>query len=413
MVVDSLPRRWTTLLLPALLIYLLLVRSLRFRRARCLEKLYSPQGKSSFKHMTTNDAQVILKDLTTLEFPKLFGFSIIFALFKTYGIPSVSSLLVATGQLADVETASKRVADTGVILLEFALNKPESERTIQAISRMNYLHARYQKSGKISNDDLLYTLSLFALEPSRWVARYEWRALTDLELCACGTYWKSMGDAMEISYHRLPSAKQGWRDGLLFLEELNGWSLQYEEKHMIPAVTNQRLADSHFDILCINVPTRLLGPCKKIMSVILGERLRKAMMYPEAQCFYRLSVNVVLQTRRMFLRYLMLPRPDAMRKQYIPKAPDHTTGRFNSVEYLSYPWYVKPSWKARWGPKGIRTRLLRRKLPGDDGNKYAPEGYSLSEIGPQALRGKGLGDMEATKARLFQQRRGGCPFLLP
>ena len=32
--------------------------------------------------MTTDDAQAILKDLTELEFPKFFGFSIIFALFK-------------------------------------------------------------------------------------------------------------------------------------------------------------------------------------------------------------------------------------------------------------------------------------------------------------------------------------------
>ena len=138
-------------MLPGFLIYLLLVRLLPYQRAKDLERRYSRQG------MTTSDAQAILKDLTELEFPKFLGFSIIFALFKTYGIPSVSSLLVATGQLADVETASKRVADTGVLLLEFALNKPDSERTIQAIAHMNYLHARYQKSGMITNDNLLYT----------------------------------------------------------------------------------------------------------------------------------------------------------------------------------------------------------------------------------------------------------------
>lgn len=197
MLLDLIVQRCMTLILPGFFIYLLLVRLLRYQRAKDLERRYSRQG------MTTSDAQAILKDLTELEFAKFLGFSIIFALFKTYGIPSVSSLLVATGQLADVETASKRVADTGVLLLEFALNKPDSERTIQAIARMNYLHARYQKSGKITNDNLLYTLSLFALEPSRWVTKYEWRDLTDLELCACGTYWKAMGDAMGISYQIL------------------------------------------------------------------------------------------------------------------------------------------------------------------------------------------------------------------
>jgi hypothetical protein len=49
---------------------------------------------------------------------------------------------------------------------------------------MNYLHSRYQKAGKISNDDMLYTLSLFVLEVKRWVGLYEWRSLTPLEICA-------------------------------------------------------------------------------------------------------------------------------------------------------------------------------------------------------------------------------------
>ena len=198
---------------------------------------------------------------------------------QTYGIPSVSSLLVATGQLADIPTASKRIADTGVLLLEFALNEPASERAIQAIARMNFLHAGYRKAGKITNDDMLYTLSLFALEPGRWVRKYEWRELTELELCACGTYWKSMGDAMDVSYSTLPSSASGWNDGLQWLDEVEAWSLKYEEAYMVPAVTNKQLADAHLDILCINIPAGLLGPCKKIVSVFLGERLRKAMMW--------------------------------------------------------------------------------------------------------------------------------------
>ena len=164
-------------------------------------------------------------------------------------------------------------------MLEFALNAPTSDRALQAIARMNFQHARYQKAGKITNDDLLYTLSLFALEPARWVDKYEWRSLTDLELCACGTYWKGMGDAMEISFTKLRSCKKGWQDGLHWLQEMEEWSQAYEERYMVPAASNKQLADSHFEILCINVPHRFFGPCKKMISVLLGERLRKAMMY--------------------------------------------------------------------------------------------------------------------------------------
>ena len=185
---------------------------------------------------------------------------------------------MATGQLASLETASKRIADTGVMILEFALNEPTSDRAVKAITRMNYLHAPYLNSGKITNNDLLYTLSLFALEPARWVGKYEWRYLTELELAACGTYWKSMGDAMCIDFSCLESYESGWKDGLQWLNEIERWSLQYEAEHMVPAVTNRELADSHLEILCINVPKKYHVLCKQIFSIFLGSRLQKAML---------------------------------------------------------------------------------------------------------------------------------------
>ena len=143
---------------------------------------------------------------------------------------------------------------------------------------MNYLHGRWQRLGKINNDDMLYTLSLFALEPQRWIDRYEWRYLTDLELCATGTYWKSMGDAMQISYTRLPSYKEGWIDGFQWLEELREWGTQYELKHMVPALSNKQLADAQFESLLPDMTPRNRIICKRIASVLLGQRLRKAMM---------------------------------------------------------------------------------------------------------------------------------------
>ena len=79
---TALSQKWELLFVPALLIYILLVHLLRHQRAKGLEKRFSPAGRASFCRMTANDAQSILKDLTELEFPKLFSVSIIFALFK-------------------------------------------------------------------------------------------------------------------------------------------------------------------------------------------------------------------------------------------------------------------------------------------------------------------------------------------
>ena len=143
---------------------------------------------------------------------------------------------------------------------------------------MNYLHSLYRKSGKITNDDLLYTLSVFALEPSRWINRYEWRHMSDLELCACGTYWKNMGDVMEISFTKLPSCAEGWQDGLHWLNEVMTWSDEYEQTHMVPTGTNKRLTDSQFDYILPNLPLRYRERCKQLAVALLGDRLRRSVM---------------------------------------------------------------------------------------------------------------------------------------
>jgi hypothetical protein len=227
--------------------------------------------------MTLADAHAIQLALPELEFPETFSISIFFALFKTYGIPSISRLLVATGQLSTPDTASKRAADTGVVLTEVVLNKPGSERTISGIALMNYLHGRYIKSGKISNDDMLYTLSLFVLEPIRWTAKYEWRCVTDLERCAMGICWRDLGEKMKISYDRLPSASSGWKDGFHWLEELEAWSLAYEACNMVSAESNATLAQSTFDIALFNMPAFLKPHGYSVASCLLEPRLQAAM----------------------------------------------------------------------------------------------------------------------------------------
>ena len=102
--------------------------------------------------------------------------------------------------------------------------------------------------------------------------------MTDVELCACGTFWKSVGDAMGISYADLHSSAEGWDHGLQWLEELKIWSVAYEEAHMVPTASNRKLAERFFALLLINIPARYLPPCKTALSVLFGERLRRAMM---------------------------------------------------------------------------------------------------------------------------------------
>ena len=52
------------------------------KRAQALPKKYGMVSRAAYATMTADMAQEILKELTDLEFPKLIGFSIVFALFK-------------------------------------------------------------------------------------------------------------------------------------------------------------------------------------------------------------------------------------------------------------------------------------------------------------------------------------------
>lgn len=235
--------------------------------------------------MTNSDAFFIQQAIVELEFPFIFEKALQFALFRTYGIPTISKLLVQTSQFSEPATATKRYADTTVLITEFAIFPPESERVHEAIARVNYIHSCYQKAGKISNDDMLYTLALFACEPYRWVARYEWRELEDLEKCAIGTFWKSIGDAMGIGYEKLRSGgegEEGWTDGLHWLDEIAEWSEEYEKKYMVPAESNKETAEQTVAILLWGLPGSLKPFGKKVVSTLMDDRLRTAMMYAYA-----------------------------------------------------------------------------------------------------------------------------------
>ncbi|KAK6542646.1 hypothetical protein TWF694_006589 [Orbilia ellipsospora] len=389
--------------------YLLLCSVLRFRRMNWMRDHYGYRTRESFSKMTLKDAHAIQVDLAELEFPRVFSASVFFALFKTYGIPSISKLLVQTGQLANETTTSKRAADTGVLLVEAVIGNPQDPRTVDAITRMNYLHSRYIKAGKISNADMLYTLSLFALEPARWTDQWEWRKLTDMEKCAIGVFWKNLGDAMDIKYNILPSFNSGWSDGLDWLKELQDWSLKYEEDNMVPAESNKTLADGTMAIIMFNTPRFLRSLLKSAVSVLIGERLARAMMFEPAGPIFSAFVVGAVRLRQFVTRYFLLPRPEFLRESRYPRFRNRRTGRYNTVKWTAHPWYADTSFRNRWGYMGLPTRILGGPVPGDDNDKYYSKGYKIHEVGPIGLEESGTKYMEENREKV-RQFTGGCPF---
>ena len=273
--------------------------------------------------MTVQEAYDIIKFINETEFPALFEKGLQFALFRTYGIPSISELLVKTTQLSTEQNVPKRYADTVVLLVDIYGAEPTSDRCIEAYARLNYLHGHYIKQGKISNDDMLYTLSLFLSQPVEWINKYEWRQLSDLEICAIGVFHKAMGDGMQISFGELPSYSTGWQDGLQFYRELDTWAKAYEKMYMVPHQKNHDTAAQTRRLLLSMYPPFMQGFLSKTISAPLDDRLRIAIMFVKAPALYSSFFRGFMELRRFYLRYLSLPRPSFMAKKSGDKRPRH------------------------------------------------------------------------------------------
>ena len=138
------------------------------------------------------DFEEINRLLATIEFPWDINQALSFALFRTYGVPSIGRLLFRTGEFT--ERVQKRYDDTGLILdavLEHGFGSAEGR---SAIRRMNQMHGSYS----ISNDDMRYVLATFVVTPMRWIGQYGWRALTATEVEGWTNYYRALGKYMGI-----------------------------------------------------------------------------------------------------------------------------------------------------------------------------------------------------------------------
>ena len=138
------------------------------------------------------DCQEIAYLFTNFEFPWDVTRSLEFALFRVFGVAKGSPLLVQTGEF--LQRTQKRYDDTVLILSEILENGYDSPRGHAALVRMNKQHGRYT----IPNDEFIYTLSTFILEPVRWIDRYGWRRVTATEKQAFFYYWTELGRRMGI-----------------------------------------------------------------------------------------------------------------------------------------------------------------------------------------------------------------------
>jgi hypothetical protein len=241
------------------------------------------------------DCQRIVHLDTVYEFPFDTTRSLEFALFRTFGSPSISTLLDSTGEFA--LRAQKRYDDTDLILSTIAESGYDSDEGKRAIRLMNGMHRRFD----IANEDFLYVLSTFVFEPIRWNERFGWRPLVENERLADFYFWREVGRRMAIK--DIPET----------YAELEAYNVEYERSRFRFAESNARVAASARDMFLAwfpGVPTRL-GTLA--ISAVMDERLREAIGFPDPPRWLMRAAEASLGLRSRAVRALPSRRRPKLR----------------------------------------------------------------------------------------------------
>jgi hypothetical protein len=227
-----------------------------------------------------------------VEFPWDTSRSLELALFRTYGVPRMTKLLVSTGEF--VRHAQKRYDDTVLILAELLESGYDSERGRAAQRIMNRLHGLYP----ILNADFLYVLSTFVFEPIRWNARFGWRPLTQQEKLASFHFWRVVGHRMNI--REIPET----------FEAFERYNVEYEWRELRYAESNRVIADATKALFASWFPAPLGPLVDAAIYALLDEPVLDAFGYPHPSPTMRRCVEGALRLRaRMVSRLPHRRRP--------------------------------------------------------------------------------------------------------
>ncbi|KAF8982746.1 hypothetical protein BGZ46_000727 [Entomortierella lignicola] len=337
----------------AIVTYMAVVRYLRYRRINALLKKY-PDPTLPLRDLAV--AKEVSSNVSNYEFPYLNVTSLEFALFKTYAVPSISKILAATKEFSN--NCLKRTSDTEFILLEISeggsrkvyrekesgvVDEKEDEndkkRSLIAMEKLNFIHGQY----KIKQEDYLYTLALFILEPPSWINRFEWRKVTELEKNAIFATWIDIGERMKIE--NIPRN----------YKELEDWVEEFESQYTVFSKTNIIIAEETTNLLLSLAPSFLHPFGRKVVSSLLTDRLRTAFGIAPPPPGLTTIVSAGLTLRGWFIRYFMLPRRYPLVRSALRADPK------NDNKYV-------PRW-----------------------NKYGeayPTGYRVEDLGPEKFIGK-------------------------
>jgi len=253
---------------------------------------------------------------TGFEFPWDYRRALELALLRTFAVPRIADLLVATGEFA--RFPQRRYDDTAILMGELSAYGYDSERGRAALRRINRAHGHYH----IDNDDMLYVLSTFVIDPVRWIDRYGWRRLLPQERVAGYAFYREVGLRMGI--RDIPGSFED-------LERLN----RDHAARLRGGRGTHALREDVLGLVASWFPRPLQGTARRLLPASFDDELLAGLGLPSPPRWQRAAAGGVLRTRAAVLR--------RMRPREVAAFDD------GSVRFRGYPGY--------------------------------PDGYELSEIG--------------------------------
>jgi len=255
------------------------------------------------------DYHEIYRITATHEFPWDMNQALSFALYRTFAVPSIGQLLYETGEFT--QRVQKRYDDTGLILDAVLEHGFSSEQGRAAIRRMNQMHRGYS----ISNDDMLYVLSVFVVVPIRWMLDYGWRRFCEQERVASANYYRELGRHMNIK--DIPTTHQE------FAELMD----DYEREHFGFSEGGRNVSDATLDLMATfppsdRLPVRLV---RRLSLSVMDDALLSAFAYPSPPRAERALVRSALRLRGRAVR-LMSPRTDPKYARQLPNFRSYPGG---------------------------------------------------------------------------------------
>lgn len=234
------------------------------------------------------DHAEVLEGLGAHDYPWDTLQALSFALFRTYAVPSIGSLLDQTGEFT--ERVQKRYDDTGLLLEEVSRHGFSSARGRAALRRINQMHGRHD----ISDADMRYVLSTFVVVPKRWIDAWGFRPMTEHEVRASVHYYRELGRHMAI--RDLPTTYDG------FARLLD----DHERAHFGFDPGARRVADSTLDLMTTFPPHHLLPASlvRRFALALMDDPLLDALGYPRPSRRDRAVVRAGMRARARLLRLL-------------------------------------------------------------------------------------------------------------